>query len=81
MKIMRRNLGNHMNRSVSVSFLSSEQVVLILFHIISRLLSPGALELSEALLSMDPSKRPTAAQALEFNYFKSELPEPVMPAK
>ncbi|KAG2232518.1 hypothetical protein INT48_005408 [Thamnidium elegans] len=44
------------------------------------LLSPGALELSEALLSMDPLKRPTAAQALEFNYFKIESPEPIMPA-
>ncbi|GAN03334.1 pkinase-domain-containing protein [Mucor ambiguus] len=44
------------------------------------LLSPGALELSEALLSMDPLKRPTATQALEFSYFKHELPEPVMPA-
>ncbi|KAI9475843.1 MAG: kinase-like domain-containing protein [Benjaminiella poitrasii] len=44
------------------------------------LLSPGALELSEALLSMDPLKRPTASQALEFDYFKTELPEPVMPA-
>lgn len=44
------------------------------------LLSPGALELAEALLSMDPQKRPTAAEALEFAYFKSELPEPVMPA-
>ncbi|KAI9263689.1 kinase-like domain-containing protein [Sporodiniella umbellata] len=44
------------------------------------LLSPGALELAEALLSMNPLKRPTAAEALEFAYFKSELPEPVMPA-
>ncbi|KAL0145016.1 CMGC/CDK/CRK7 protein kinase [Mucor lusitanicus] len=44
------------------------------------LLSPGALELSEALLSMDPLKRPTATQALEFSYFKQESPEPVMPA-
>ncbi|KAL9558918.1 hypothetical protein PS6_001029 [Mucor atramentarius] len=44
------------------------------------LLSPGALELSEALLSMDPLKRPTATQALEFSYFKQELPEPIMPA-
>ncbi|KAI7905710.1 kinase-like domain-containing protein [Cokeromyces recurvatus] len=44
------------------------------------LLSPGALELSEALLSMDPLKRPSATEALEFNYFKHELPEPIMPA-
>ncbi|KAG1175005.1 hypothetical protein G6F71_004475 [Rhizopus microsporus] len=45
------------------------------------LLSPGALELSQSLLSMDPQKRPTAAEALEFAYFKTEQPEPVMPAK
>lgn len=45
------------------------------------LLSPGALELSEALLSMNPTNRPTAAQALEFKYFKEESPEPIMPAK
>lgn len=30
---------------------------------------------------MNPQKRPTAAEALEFPYFKTELPEPVMPAK
>jgi CTD kinase subunit alpha len=47
----------------------------------NRLLSPGALELSQSLLSMDPQKRPTAAEALEFAYFKTEQPEPVMPAK
>ncbi|KAI8336794.1 kinase-like domain-containing protein [Chlamydoabsidia padenii] len=44
-----------------------------------RLLTPGALELSEALLSMDPSNRPTAAQALEFDYFKTEAPKDVLP--
>ncbi|CAO3656037.1 unnamed protein product [Mucor hiemalis] len=49
-------------------------------EIYGSLLSPGALQLSEALLAMDPLNRPTAAQALEFDYFKSELPEPVMPA-
>lgn len=49
-------------------------------EIYGSLLSPCALELSEALLAMDPVNRPSAAQALEFDYFKSELPEPVMPA-
>ncbi|KAI9007438.1 kinase-like domain-containing protein [Phycomyces nitens] len=44
------------------------------------LLSPGALELSEALLSMDPQKRPTAAEALEFDYLKTEEPAPEPPA-
>ncbi|KAI8378004.1 kinase-like domain-containing protein [Radiomyces spectabilis] len=44
------------------------------------LLSPGALELSQALLSLDPDKRPTAAEALDFAYFKTEEPSPEMPA-
>ncbi|KAF7723180.1 kinase subunit of RNA polymerase II carboxy-terminal domain kinase I [Apophysomyces ossiformis] len=49
-------------------------------HMYEGFLSPGALELSEALLSMDPLKRPTATQALEFGYFTKEEPEPVPPA-
>ncbi|KAI8982329.1 kinase-like domain-containing protein [Mycotypha africana] len=44
------------------------------------LLSPGALELAEALLSLDPIKRPTAADALNFKYFKEEGPKPIKPA-
>ncbi|KAI9250331.1 Pkinase-domain-containing protein [Sporodiniella umbellata] len=43
------------------------------------LLSPGALELAQALLTMHPEKRPSAAEALDFSYFKTELPEPTMP--
>ncbi|KAI8066865.1 kinase-like domain-containing protein [Gongronella butleri] len=39
-------------------------------------LSPGALALAEALLSMDPQHRPSAQQALTFDYFTEDpLPE------
>ncbi|CAO3582841.1 unnamed protein product [Absidia cylindrospora] len=44
------------------------------------MLTPGALALSEALLSMDPKNRPTAAEALEFEYFKTEEPKDILPA-
>ncbi|CAO3620865.1 unnamed protein product [Cunninghamella blakesleeana] len=44
------------------------------------LLTPGALALSEALLSMDPKNRPSAAEALEFDYFKNEEPNALLPA-
>ena len=60
---------------------NDRQTIWLNFFLYDRLLSPGALELSEALLSMDPINRPTAAEALEFEYFKKESPEPVMPAK
>ncbi|KAI7882921.1 Pkinase-domain-containing protein [Lichtheimia hyalospora FSU 10163] len=43
-------------------------------------MSPGALELLEAMLSMNPEQRPTAEQALQFDYFTKEEPEAVMPA-
>jgi hypothetical protein len=84
MKIMCPNLENHMNRNVSFNFvcvIGTDFFFSARFTFYIRLLSPGALELSEALLSMDPLKRPTAAKALEFSYFKTESPEPVMPAK
>lgn len=51
------------------------------FNMIYRTMSPGALELLEAMLAMDPEKRPTAEQALQFDYFTKEEPEAVMPAK
>lgn len=44
------------------------------------LMSEGALELLEALLSLDPSKRPSATDALTFSYFTSESPSMVSPA-
>ncbi|RUS32532.1 hypothetical protein BC938DRAFT_475147 [Jimgerdemannia flammicorona] len=44
-------------------------------------LSPGALELLEALLSLDPAKRPSASQALQFDYFTKEDPEACSPER
>ncbi|KAG0334713.1 kinase subunit of RNA polymerase II carboxy-terminal domain kinase I [Podila humilis] len=47
----------------------------------SRFMSPGALDLAEALLSLDPKKRPTAADALnKFSYFTEEDPAACAPA-
>ncbi|CAG8532384.1 6913_t:CDS:10 [Diversispora eburnea] len=43
-------------------------------------LSPGALELVEALLSINPAHRPTAREALNFAYFASEEPEACLPS-
>lgn len=45
------------------------------------LMSDGALELLEALLALDPSKRPSAADALKFPYFVAESPDTSSPAK
>ncbi|KAK9729371.1 kinase subunit of RNA polymerase II carboxy-terminal domain kinase I [Basidiobolus ranarum] len=39
-------------------------------------LSPEAYDLATALLSMDPSKRPSAGEALRHKYFTSEQPNP-----
>ncbi|KAG9317683.1 kinase-like domain-containing protein [Chiua virens] len=42
-------------------------------------LSPAALDLAEQLLTYDPTKRVTAAQALEAPYFREELPPAELP--
>ncbi|KAJ3308757.1 TFIIH complex serine/threonine-protein kinase subunit kin28 [Boothiomyces sp. JEL0838] len=42
--------------------------------------SAGALELLDAMLLYDPLKRPTAEQALEYEYFKT-YPRPTKPSK
>lgn len=76
---MCRDLKSYTSRNVFIKHPPPLYTVWLI--VLYRLLSPGALELLEALLSMDPLKRPSAAEALEFNYFKTELPEPVMPAK
>ncbi|KAK9474231.1 kinase-like domain-containing protein [Dipodascopsis tothii] len=43
------------------------------------LLPPEGLRLAEALLSLDPARRPTAAEALTHPYFTSEAPLPERP--
>ncbi|KAK9235793.1 kinase-like domain-containing protein [Lipomyces kononenkoae] len=40
---------------------------------------PAGLELAVQLLSLDPTKRPSAAAALESDYFTKEAPAPVRP--
>jgi CTD kinase subunit alpha len=47
----------------------------------SSLLSEQALDLAFKLLSLNPERRPTAAEALEHPYFTKELPEPERPNK
>jgi CTD kinase subunit alpha len=50
------------------------------FDLVSiRYLSPAALDLAESLLSFDPSKRVTAAAALEAPYFTTEEPAAELP--
>ncbi|CAJ0632155.1 9750_t:CDS:10 [Entrophospora sp. SA101] len=44
-------------------------------------LTPAALELVEVLLSLNPSKRPTARKALEFSYFTEEEPFACSPSE
>jgi CTD kinase subunit alpha len=46
------------------------------FH---RWLSPAGMELAEELLHYDPSKRISAAQALQHPYFTQEQPPPQQP--
>lgn len=46
-----------------------------------RWLSPAALDLAEQLLAFDPSKRVTAAQALEAPYFHQEQPPAEVPVR
>lgn len=46
---------------------------------LNRWLSPAGLDLAETLLTYDPSKRATAAQALEASYFTQEEPPEMLP--
>ncbi|CAB4474728.1 unnamed protein product [Rhizophagus irregularis] len=45
------------------------------------MLSSGGLELVEALLSINPTKRPSAREALDYAYFKVEVPLACSPAE
>ena len=42
-------------------------------------MSPCALDLAERLLTFDPSQRITAEEALNHEYFTSDLPEGIAP--
>lgn len=42
-------------------------------------MSPAALDLAEGLLTFDPERRVTAAQALVTPYFNDEQPPPSLP--
>jgi serine/threonine protein kinase len=44
-----------------------------------RFLSKEGLDLAFKLLSLDPERRPTAAEALQHPYFTRELPRPERP--
>ena len=44
-----------------------------------RHLSPGGLDVAEALLALDPARRPTADEALKLPYFTTEEPKAEMP--
>ncbi|TNY22438.1 kinase-like domain-containing protein [Rhodotorula diobovata] len=44
-----------------------------------RHLSPGGLDVAEALLALDPARRPTADEALRMPYFTTEEPAPEVP--
>jgi CTD kinase subunit alpha len=42
-------------------------------------MTPAGLDVAERLLSLDPTRRPTAAEALRMEYFVSEEPKPEAP--
>ncbi|GEM10262.1 cyclin-dependent protein kinase [Rhodotorula toruloides] len=45
----------------------------------AKYLSPAGLDVAEALLALDPARRPTADEALNLPYFVSEEPQAEMP--
>ncbi|BGP41979.1 kinase subunit of RNA polymerase II carboxy-terminal domain kinase I [Rhodotorula kratochvilovae] len=45
----------------------------------SKYLSPAGLDVADALLALDPARRPTADEALRMAYFTTEDPRPEMP--
>ncbi|CAO1639302.1 unnamed protein product [Sympodiomycopsis kandeliae] len=47
----------------------------------TKLMSPAALDLAQALLTLDPACRVSASQALQMRYFTKEKPRAVLPRK
>lgn len=45
----------------------------------SKYLSPGALDVAERLLALNPQTRPSAHETLKMPYFTTEDPPPVLP--
>lgn len=64
--------------SVSASFDADEKHSELTFYG-CRHLSPAGLDVAEALLALDPARRPTADEALQMPYFTTETPAAEMP--
>ena len=63
-----------------IKHLSSESRASKFREMFGKLMSPGAMELAEALLSLNPKHRPTAVEALSnFAYFSEEEPSACAP--
>ncbi|KAF9387145.1 kinase subunit of RNA polymerase II carboxy-terminal domain kinase I, partial [Podila verticillata] len=65
-----------------IKHLNSESRTSKFREMFEKYMSPAALDLAEALLSLDPKRRPTAAEALsKFDYFTNEQPAACLPAE
>jgi len=65
-----------------IKHLNSESRTSKFREMFDKYMSPAALDLAEALLSLDPKRRPTAAEALsKFDYFTNEQPAACLPAE
>ncbi|KAK3817061.1 MAG: kinase-like domain-containing protein, partial [Linnemannia elongata] len=63
-----------------IKHLNSESRISRFREMYGKLMSPAALDLAEALLSLNPKRRPTAVEALSnFAYFTEEEPAPCRP--
>ncbi|KAG0323624.1 kinase subunit of RNA polymerase II carboxy-terminal domain kinase I [Dissophora globulifera] len=64
-----------------IKHVSSESRASRFRELFGKIMSPPALDLAEALLSLNPKQRPTAVEALtKFAYFTEEEPAPCLPA-
>lgn len=63
-----------------IKHLNTESRVSRFREMYGKFMSPAALDLAEALLSLNPKRRPTAIEALSsFAYFTEEEPVPCLP--